>query len=205
MALRPTWAGSHLVGRLRMLSSNCQSIGHVRTAGGWTLTTMLGELLHIAEGRYGTRNREWTILGVEFEDKPRPCVWFPGSRQHVAVSLTFGAKNCPAEASFQLAHEVVHLLDPTGGGTASLLAEGVAVTFADEMAVRFGWHRQTGDANYLAAKKDVEPLLVKGVGIIPALRENCGGLSAITPDAIEYALPGLPLDLRQRLCAPPAW
>src|SRR5438552_2311981 len=53
--------------------------------GGWTytLTQRLGNLLFEAEERYGRRDREWTLLGIEFGGL-RPCLWYPCDRKHIS-------------------------------------------------------------------------------------------------------------------------
>src|SRR5580700_9853699 len=62
----------------------------------YTLTTLLGEWLHQAETRYGPRDKEWTILGIEFHSDivgeiSRPYVWPLNDRKQIAVVLTVAA------------------------------------------------------------------------------------------------------------------
>ena len=56
-----------------MASTKQKSIFH-STAGEWTITTHLGELLLEAEKNYGDRVLDWTPIGVEIRDGSRSAV-----------------------------------------------------------------------------------------------------------------------------------
>lgn len=136
------------------LATEDAAIGFVaqRTDGGWTytLTSILGSLLAEAENRYGERDRAYTILGVEFGGEI-PNTWYPGDRKQVSVKLSLEARDRPHQAVFQLAHEVIHLLSPTGKTGTNVFEEGLATLFADEMAPKWGSSWYTGDETYLRA------------------------------------------------------
>src|SRR5512133_1556486 len=79
----------------------------------WTLTTKLGALLSEAEALYGPRDPSWTPIGIEFsEDGPK--IWYPGNRRHISIMLSDKCRTDLKRAQFQLAHEAIHLLAPTG-------------------------------------------------------------------------------------------
>jgi hypothetical protein len=103
----------------------------------YTLTTLLGEWLYRAEQRFGARDQSWTILGVEV-GSTRPQVWFPGGseRKHIAIHLSYHCHSNEAEARYELAQEIVHLLAPNGGGPARNIEEGVATLFANDVGPR---------------------------------------------------------------------
>jgi len=84
----------------------------------YTLTTMLGDFLDDLEARYGSRDRSYTLLGMEF-CQDGPMIWYPHTRKDVVVMLSIGVALYPNNAIFELAHEAVHLLSPTGGRRAS--------------------------------------------------------------------------------------
>jgi hypothetical protein len=130
-------------------------------AGGftWTLASRLGSLLNEAECQYGPRNRNFTILGVEFREGV-PQVWFPGNCGHVVVQLGLSAMQDPNIALFQLAHETVHLLDPEAGGTNNL-EEGLATHFALGIMQSLGVNYPTGDPRYNAACAFVRAMLTE--------------------------------------------
>ncbi len=108
----------------------------------WTLTSRLAQALREAEKRYGERDRHWTILGVEFTTNNQPQVWYPFSddKKFIIVQLTQKASCDDKEALFQLSHEVIHLLSPTGGGQqASVFEEGLAVYFSIQFLNQLGF------------------------------------------------------------------
>ena len=76
----------------------------------YTLASRLGDILSLAEEKFGPRNPDFTILGVEFRDGV-PQTWFPGNCKHIVVQLSLEAMHDEEQAVFQLAHETVHLLD----------------------------------------------------------------------------------------------
>jgi len=95
----------------------------------WTLTTRLGQILHLAEERFGERDSSYTLLGIEFvADGPR--IWYPGNCGHIAIQLSLDALNDEILACHQLAHEVIHLLSPTGTSYTTMLEEGLATYYA---------------------------------------------------------------------------
>jgi len=82
---------------------------------GWTFTlaTRLGHMLRIAEERYGQRDGSYTILGVEFTEGV-PQLWYPDNVDDIAIQLNVTCLHEPHRAYYQLAHECIHLLSPTG-------------------------------------------------------------------------------------------
>lgn len=178
-----------------------QDEGHLFVAppAGWTLTTILGEMLHVAEARFGPRDRSWTIIGIEIgETTQAPCVWFPGNRKHVAVRLAANAATCWRQACFQLAHEAVHPLDPNGGGKAPVIEEGVATTLADEMAFANGWNMKTVHPSYTRAKQLLGQLLALEPEAVSILRARAP-FPKLTAEIVQERIAGCPRDLAEDL------
>ena len=95
----------------------------------WTLVSRLSNMLHMAEELFGPRDLSYTILGIEFgPDNPR--LWYPGNRRHIIIQLGLSAARNMSQACYQMAHETVHLLAPSGGQNANNFEEGVACYFA---------------------------------------------------------------------------
>lgn len=44
----------------------------------WTLASLLGDMLTEAQNRYGERDLNYTILGIEFSPHG-PQIWYPNS------------------------------------------------------------------------------------------------------------------------------
>ena len=117
----------------------------------YTLTSLLGVFLREAEARYGPRDRAWTPIGIEFHGDI-PHLWYPGNCGNVSIMLTDAARLDERQAVFQLAHEVIHLLAPTGAKDAMLFEEGLATAFSHEMSPRYGGYSISVQPSYLAAE-----------------------------------------------------
>ena len=97
----------------------------------WTLASRLGDMLHMAEELFGERNPSYTILGIEFKGK-RPRIRYPiKNRPHIIIKLSLQAATDMSPACWEMAHETVHLLAPTGCEYSTNLEEGVACYFAN--------------------------------------------------------------------------
>lgn len=113
----------------------------------WSLSTVFHRLLKEAEKRYGPRDRSYSYVGLEFGG-PIPSTWYPESGRDVAIVLSDDAALNVNQACFQLAHEVVHLLCPTGKPGATAFEEGLAAMFSDDMSSLHGWNYFTQQSAY---------------------------------------------------------
>ena len=97
----------------------------------WTLASRLRQMLHMAEHLFGPRDRSYTIFGIEFHEG-NPKIWYPtgGDGKNIIIRLSPAAAANMSQACFQMAHETVHLLAPTGDRNATNLEEGVACYFS---------------------------------------------------------------------------
>lgn len=163
----------------------------------WTLSSRLGDMLALAEEALGPRDISYTILGVEIgPDIPR--LWFPGNRRHVIVQLSPSAATDAMRAWYQLSHETVHLLAPTGGGPATNLEEAVACYFsAYYMKRRFG--KDTGrpvEESYSRGLHIITPRLDEDIQCVKRLREKHPYFADIPKDHFATEFPGVaPADL----------
>lgn len=168
----------------------------------WTLTTRLGQMLREAEGRFGKRDRSYTILGIEFADDG-PQLWFPGNCQHVAVQLSTDCLSDTARACYQLAHEVIHLLSPTGARNATNLEEGLATCFAEDyMREHFSGAWTPILPSYEAAGVAARSLLNKNPEVIKEIRIQELVISRIVPELLLSGCPALGGDVAAYLCQP---
>jgi hypothetical protein len=176
----------------------------IRDGGTYTLTTYLGLFLREAEKLAGPRDRSWTILGVEFFGEERegavPHNWYPGNCGQIAIRLTHDvAKDFP-RAIFQLAHEVVHLISPSGGRQALNLEEGFATIFGHAMAEQHANFSCVIDNRYRAARDDVRALFEMNPLAIREIRQLEPRLWMATPEIVARAVPGIDTQLAARLC-----
>ena len=89
----------------------------------WSLTSRLGHMLRTAEERFGVRDKDYSVLGIEFGESG-PFIWYPGNCKNIAIQLSIGSRASERCALYELAHECIHLLTPTGKGTANYRAYG---------------------------------------------------------------------------------
>lgn len=96
----------------------------------WTYVSLLGDMLETAESNYGERDKSYTFLGIEFVDEDIPYIWYRKQGKGVIIRLTSSCINNMNQGCFQLAHECIHLLSPTGSKRANLLEEGLATLYS---------------------------------------------------------------------------
>jgi hypothetical protein len=167
-----------------------------------TLTTYLGLFLREAEALAGPRDLSWTPIGIEFfGDVPES--WYPGNCHNVAIRLSVDTALHPNRALFQLAHEVVHLLSPSGKRNQALnLEEGFAAIFSREMLAKYniGYCPGAVEDRYRAAHEDVRLLLTLDAHAIKKVRQIEPRLWKITPEIVTQAVPQVDAQLAARLC-----
>ncbi len=151
----------------------------------WTLVSRLGFMLRMAEEMYGPRDKDYTILGIEFVgDNPR--LWYPGNCKHVAVQLGEKAMNNLDQACYQLAHECVHLLCPTGGAGANYLEEGLATYnsahYMKTQMAQPNWRATL--PSYIRAEALVRKIMEADSGSIKRMRQTEFNISAISADLL---------------------
>jgi hypothetical protein len=178
----------------------------------WTLASRMGRMLAEAEDEFGPRDPAYTPLGVEFE-QTGPRVWYPGSRKHVIIQLGTDCLTQPDRAMYQLAHEVVHLIAPTGGEHANNLEEGLATDFAVRFMQREfkqdwaprppekGEKPKNTSERYGAAREAAAALLAFRPDAVRVIREKQPSLSKVTKEQILETCPTCPEDVAEFLVA----
>ncbi len=161
----------------------------------WTLASRLGDMLHMAEELFGPRDNSYTILGIEFASDG-PQIWYPGNRCHIVIQLDFSAGTSMSRACYQMAHEAVHLLSPSGGRNANNFEEGVACYFAAHyMKKEFAQSHWTPClSSYQHALAIIKPRLDEDKHCVRRLREHQPSLRDITKDDIIKEFPDLTPD-----------
>ncbi len=165
----------------------------------YTLTTLLGDWLNQAERQFGTRDRSWTILGIEVGG-PRPGVWFPQYSQESRCVVIYLSDTCQSneeQARFELSQEIVHLLTPNGGGAALNIEEGIATLFANLVGPR-----HVNAPSYVKVLGYVEELLKIDPEAIIKLRANSDRFQDFTPEFIQKRVTGVSDQLASDLCTP---
>ena len=161
----------------------------------WTLTTRLGDMLRKAKKLFGKRDCSYTPIGVEFYNDNKPMVWYPGNCKHIAIRLTMNAACDFRRALYQLAHETVHLLSPTGERNSINFEEGVATWFSNYYLKRLGYEEillsNENDKAYIRPLNLVKPFLDKDPCLVKRIRKKQPSFHKMTVDDIRPEFPGL--------------
>jgi hypothetical protein len=168
----------------------------------WTLASRLGHMLRIAEERYGPRDLSHTILGVEFGGDI-PHIWYPGNCGHVIVQIAAYCVTDMQRACYQMAHECIHLLSPTGNANTIVLEEGLATYFsAAYMQEQFHaiWH--PGPGPYHNACLRVQQLLMIDPTIIATVRQEQPTIAQISAADLRGANANVTEELADALAQP---
>jgi hypothetical protein len=166
----------------------------------WTLASRFGEVLSLAEGLYGERDKSYTILGFEFE-KSAPRIWFPGSRKHIIIQLSETALYDEYRAFYQMAHEAIHLLSPLGYSNANILEEGLATYFSDWYLSKLGQCWFPDDQKYKDALVHTKSLLQVDNDIIMKVRKIEPTISYLKPEHFYNINPDISEELLEILCS----
>lgn len=159
----------------------------------WTLASRLGDMLTLAEKLFGPRNKEFTILGFEFSSTG-PMIWYPKSSTNIVIQLSREAFHSEELALYQLAHETIHLLSPSGTSKANVLEEGLAVYFSwyyIEKVFNTKGESLTRSSEYNLAGLLVKKLLLKYPGFFFNLRSSKPNLWEIEESDLMAFAPDL--------------
>lgn len=163
----------------------------------WTLSSRLGDMLYHAEKMFAERDKSFTILGIEFMETG-PRIWYPRNNKSIVIQLTPDALNSEAIALYQLAHESVHLLSPSGSANANVLEEGVAVWFSWwylKHALNVDGEEFTKWAkNYYTAGLLVEKAMTFDPDFFMKVRQTRSDIWNITKEEIQKIAPMLSID-----------
>jgi hypothetical protein len=157
------------------------------------LWALQGELLRHAEFHLGARDANMRMYQPQFGPPP-PILIHSQSGDGAWARLSPIAAQSWSVATYEMAHETVHLLNPVVGSTI-FFEEGIAVDFSFQMSLKFfgGSEVALQDAgmslNYRQAWD-----LVRGLGgnVLTngrTMRMRCGALGKVTVDALREAFP----------------
>jgi hypothetical protein len=161
-------------------------------------------MLNEAERQYGPRDRLWTILGIEFGLEAVPHTWYPGDRDRIIIRLAVNALQDSKVAQYQLAHECVHLLSPSGRKEAPVLEEGLAVVFAEDWSrLRFPESPIVEtDPKYAPAAGYVRSALASRPDFVRHLRLLEPAFLKVTAEQVKSVLPEVTSDFIEQILAP---
>lgn len=171
----------------------------------YTLPSRLGSFLEYAETAFGERDKSWTILGVEFGPKANPQTWYPNfpKRKDVVVQMSMNAADDETTAIYQLAHECIHLLSPTGDQMSLVLEEGLATAFSEDVVKQIcGVSVSSGIPAYDNAAVKVRELVAVAPDAIRQLRKIQPVFQYMNADTFKLAGVQAPDELIASLVSP---
>lgn len=167
----------------------------------YTLTSLLGEFLTELEARYGRRDRTYTLLGIQFGSET-PQLWYPGGHGNIIVMLSLSVASYPNGAIFELAHEAVHLLAPSGSRQVLVVEEGLAARFSVEQTHKYGGTPGIITARYAEAAELVGQAEKIAPDFVYKVRAHVPAFTAWTPEILQAIVPTIPPNLAVRLTEP---
>lgn len=171
-----------------------------------SLNALADKLLSVAEGLFGPRTSNWTLLGVQYNDQQPHLRYYP-ELGGFAISLGFKAIDDERQRVFQLAHEVCHALYPTRDKESGIrpdtivLNEGVSTYFSifvltqlwgPDLSAEVTENLRIHSPDYFSALTHVTALLQKDAEAIRKLRTVQPLLNDIT--AQDFPLAGVQFD-----------
>lgn len=165
----------------------------------WTLASRLGDMLQLAETQFGPCDLSYTILGIEFIASA-PKIWFPGDCRHIIIQLGLECIDSMIRACWQLAHESIHLLAPTGTANVNVLEEGLAARFQNVyIQERFAMEPHPHMPGFAEAAALVTELLALDPQIIKTIRQEEPVISHVTASQIRSHYQAVSLELAEAL------
>ena len=175
--------------------------------------------LGVLEDLFGPRDARYEFLGVgrNSDDRDFPQTYFPngysetGCGVEIRIEPQWYDMQHRGMSGYQIAHECVHLLDPSAFGKGPMLEEGLAVWFQDEPAYHehhksirarsasYG-SQDLGDA-YATARNLVRRCMPALAPVIKGLRRGGTRLRDISADQLARCLPDIARDTLEALCA----
>src|SRR6185503_7453802 len=165
-----------------------------------TLKQQLLKILEEAELLFGPRDRSYEMLEPRISESfyATPAIY---PFRKIRIFLTREARLAPYYATYELAHESVHVLSPVYMLRPTLLEEGLATYFSFKYVKRIHdiQYETTGDRHYDSAFRAVSRLMAKNEFVIKELRARQPVISRIDAKLlVEVA--GIDLDLANFLC-----
>lgn len=168
----------------------------------YTLTTSLGNFLWELQRKFGPRDMTYTPLGIEFAPDG-PMIWYPiPESKHLSIVLSDNARRDWKRALWQLAHESVHVLAPTGQRNSLVVEEGLASLYADETSRAYGLGYLNTDPRYQYCIDKVRELLTIQIDAVTVLRRLEPSFSKWQAQWLVDVLPNVPRVLADALCEP---
>lgn len=177
------------------------------------LEAHVASYVSILESIFGPRDARF-VFGTIRKSDGRPCPGFPAGfhfngecRVDILITTWPWENHSPDQGPWQIAHECVHLLDPSEKGTANVLEEGLATWFQNEPC----YHDERVQS-YIANNDEPLPAYLEAQGLVrqnlpdilhavKRLRASGVRIGDIKVDMLAPLLPNTETKTVERLCA----
>jgi len=130
-------------------------------------------------------------------------VWYPGNCSQVVIQLTQTCLTDLRRASYQLAHECIHLLSPSEGSHANVFEEGLATHFAHRyIQQEFHFDMPATLASYQVARLLVEQLLALDAESVKTIRARQSTICQTSVEDMRAGCPACPQNIAEHLVRP---
>jgi hypothetical protein len=154
-------------------------------------------LIKIAERYFGKRDLNFTIKLPAYGNGPR--IRLSNVEKWVYAELSLNAAQYWPTAVFELAHEIIHFLNPIEGCT-NYLEEGIAVEFQEFIAPQFSREKIPVTLPlYLEAQRLVHKLHKEPFKAAKQIRASYGSLSSVSHNDLICLFPNKDADLLHKL------
>ena len=178
------------------------SQGRSMGANSETLAVRFGELLTLAESRFGPRDPSYVILGTEFHTG-RHQLRILKERRQIVIQLSLYCASYPQLAYYQLAYECVHVLSPSEPSRLTVLEESLARLFSEKyFTLNHTSLSSARERQGRAITKVLRSLLEKDPSCIRRLREVQPSFSRMTIEELRSALPSISKSIAEVLVSP---
>ncbi|SDJ46904.1 hypothetical protein SAMN04487926_1536 [Paraburkholderia steynii] len=139
-------------------SFNISQSANFEPAATRTLADWAESIVYTAESLYGPRDKRYTLSNIGFAENG-PCIWYPPIAGHIEIRLGPNALGRLDLTVYQLAHECIHLLSPSGDADGLTLEEGLATKFSEDYVAENVSVVTAFNKHYASAAADVRNLL----------------------------------------------
>ena len=182
------------------------------------LKAHVARYISILESIFGQRDPRFVFGTIEMSDDESPRTHFPdyfhfggGCRVNILITKHPWEHCRLDQGPWQVAHECVHLLDPSEAGTGNVLEEGLATWFQDESTyhdeqvrhyiAKYDKHAKFSPV-YLEAEELVRGSVPDILHAVKKLRGSGFRIGDIKADVMAPLLPKVGTETLERLCSP---
>ena len=134
------------------------------------LLGLANKFLNYSQHLFCLRTAGHNLIDCWYHDDG-PEIFYPRPEQ-IAIRLSSDSQGVTDQIIYQLAHEVIHCISPSGGVHANVLEEGIAVFYSVITVKKYGLVWEPSMASYKQARSILEPYLINHPLFIKMVRQQ---------------------------------